>query len=170
MEKTDLDRKGIPAENEAGAEGLCPCGCAENEAGPEGLSPCGCAAEDPSGSAEVRKNGRNSDEADAADAVDAVADAACCCRTKARSEKEQRDLINRLSRIEGQIRGLKGMIERDAYCIDIINQAAAASSALSSFSKVLLTCHIRTCVEEDIREGREEKVDELVKTLQKLLR
>lgn len=94
----------------------------------------------------------------------------CCCRTKTRSEKEQKDLINRLSRIEGQIRGLKGMIERDAYCIDIINQAAAASSALSSFSKVLLTCHIRTCVEEDIREGREEKVDELVKTLQKLLK
>lgn len=160
MEKTDLDRKGIPAENEAGAEGLSPCGCAENEAGAEGLSPCGCAADDPSEGAEDRENGRNSD----------AADAACCCRTKARSEKEQRDLINRLSRIEGQIRGLKGMIERDAYCIDIINQAAAASSALSSFSKVLLTCHIRTCVEEDIREGREEKVDELVKTLQKLLR
>ena len=145
MEKTNLDRKGIPAENEAGAEGL---------------SPCGCAADDPSEGAEDRENGRNSD----------AADAVCCCRTKARSEKEQRDLINRLSRIEGQIRGLKGMIERDAYCIDIINQAAAASSALSSFSKVLLTCHIRTCVEEDIREGREEKVDELVKTLQKLLR
>ncbi len=145
MEKTDLDRNRIPAENEAGAEGL---------------SPCGCAADDPSEGAEDRENGRNSD----------AADAVCCCRTKARSEKEQRDLINRLSRIEGQIRGLKGMIERDAYCIDIINQAAAASSALSSFSKVLLTCHIRTCVEEDIREGREEKVDELVKTLQKLLR
>ena len=89
MEKTDLDRKGIPAENEAGAEGL---------------SPCGCAADDPSEGAEDRGNGRNSD----------AADAACCCRTKARSEKEQRDLINRLSRIEGQIRGLKGMIERDA--------------------------------------------------------
>ena len=160
MEKTDLDRKGIPAENEAGAEGLSPCGCAENEAGAEGLCPCGCAADDPSEGAEDRENGRNSD----------AADAVCCCRTKARSEKEQRDLITRLSRIEGQIRGLKGMIERDAYCIDIINQAAAASSALSSFSKVLLTCHIRTCVEEDIREGREEKVDELVKTLQKLLR
>jgi DNA-binding FrmR family transcriptional regulator len=94
----------------------------------------------------------------------------CCCRTKSRTEKEQRDLINRLSRIEGQIRGLKGMVERDAYCIDIINQAAAANSALSSFSKELLSCHIRTCVEEDIREGREEKVEELVKTLQKLLR
>lgn len=94
----------------------------------------------------------------------------CCCRTKSRTEKEQRDLINRLSRIEGQIRGLKGMVERDAYCIDILNQASAASSALSSFCKVLLSSHIRTCVTEDVREGHEEKVDELVKTLQKMMR
>lgn len=94
----------------------------------------------------------------------------CCCRTKTRPEKEQKDLINRLSRIEGQIRGIKGMIERDAYCIDIINQAAAASNALTSFSKVLLTSHIRTCVADDVREGNNEKVDELVKTLQKLLK
>ena len=92
-----------------------------------------------------------------------------CCRTKVRSEKEQKDLINRLSRIEGQVRGIRRMLEEDAYCIDIINQAAAASSALSSFSKVLLTSHIRTCVAEDVREGNDEKVDELVKTLQKLL-
>ena len=97
---------------------------------------------------------------------------ACCCqeRTKARSDKEYRDLINRLNRIEGQIRGIKGMIERDAYCIDILNQASAASSALSSFCKVLLSSHIRTCVTEDVREGHEEKVDELVKTLQKMMR
>ena len=60
----------------------------------------------------------------------------CCCRKKLRPEKEYRDLLNRLSRIEGQIRGLKGMVERDAYCIDILNQASAASSALSSFCKV----------------------------------
>lgn len=97
---------------------------------------------------------------------------ACCCqeRTKARSDKEYRDLVNRLNRIEGQIRGIKGMIERDAYCIDILNQASAASSALSSFCKVLLSSHIRTCVTEDVREGHEEKVDELVKTLQKMMR
>ena len=105
--------------------------------------------------------------------VRTVPEAECCCsggKVRHRTEKEQKDLINRLSRIEGQIRGIKGMIERDAYCIDIINQAAAASSALSSFSKELLSCHIRTCVAEDVREGNEEKVDELVKTLQKLLR
>jgi DNA-binding FrmR family transcriptional regulator len=97
---------------------------------------------------------------------------ACCCgeRRKTRSEKEYKDLLNRLSRIEGQIRGLKGMVERDAYCIDILNQASAASSALSSFCKVLLSSHIRTCVTEDVREGHEEKVDELVKTLQKMMR
>ena len=96
----------------------------------------------------------------------------CCCgeRKKLRSEKEYKDLINRLSRIEGQIRGIKGMVERDAYCIDILNQASAASSALSSFCKVILSSHIRTCVTEDVREGHEEKVDELVKTLQKMMR
>ena len=66
--------------------------------------------------------------------------------------------------------GLKGMVEKDAYCIDILNQASAASSALSSFCKVLLSSHIRTCVTEDVREGHEEKVDELVKTLQKMMR
>ena len=96
----------------------------------------------------------------------------CCCgeRRNQRSEKEYKDLINRLSRIEGQIRGIKGMVERDAYCIDILNQASAASSALSSFCKVILSSHIRTCVTEDVREGHEEKVDELVKTLQKMMR
>ena len=96
----------------------------------------------------------------------------CCCgeSRKQRSEKEYKDLINRLSRIEGQIRGIKGMVERDAYCIDILNQASAASSALSSFCKVILSSHIRTCVTEDVREGHEEKVDELVKTLQKMMR
>ena len=98
------------------------------------------------------------------------ADECCCTRRKMRSEKEYKDLLNRLSRIEGQIRGLKGMVERDAYCIDILNQASAASSALSSFCKVLLSSHIRTCVTEDVKEGREEKVEELVKTLQKMMR
>ena len=96
----------------------------------------------------------------------------CSCseKRKERSPEEYKDLINRLSRIEGQIRGIKGMVERDAYCIDILNQASAASSALSSFCKVILSSHIRTCVTEDVREGHEEKVDELVKTLQKMMR
>ena len=93
-----------------------------------------------------------------------------CCKTTNRSDEDRKKLINRLSRIEGQIRGIKGMVERDAYCIDILNQASAASSALSSFCKVILSSHIRTCVTEDVREGHEEKVDELVKTLQKMMR
>ncbi|MBR3367437.1 MAG: metal-sensing transcriptional repressor [Lachnospiraceae bacterium] len=92
------------------------------------------------------------------------------CRTKARSPQETRDLINRLSRIEGQIRGLRGMIERDAYCVDILNQAAAAGCALDSFSRALLEQHIRTCVADDLRGGSGEKVDELMKILQKLMK
>ncbi len=94
----------------------------------------------------------------------------CCCRTKQRTPEELRDLSHRLSRIEGQIRGIKGMVERNAYCIDILNQVSAATSALNSFTKVLLTSHIRSCVAEDVREGREDKLEELVKTLQKLMR
>lgn len=92
------------------------------------------------------------------------------CRQKHRSEKEQRDLINRLSRIEGQIRGIKGMIEKDCYCTDIIVQVAAANAALNSFNKVLLGDHIRTCVADGIREGDDEKIDELVELLQKLMK
>lgn len=95
----------------------------------------------------------------------------CCChKTKARSEKEYKDLINRLNRIEGQIRGIRGMVERDAYCTDILTQVSAASSALNSFTKVLLANHIKTCVAQDIRDGRDDTVDELVSTLQKLMK
>lgn len=98
-------------------------------------------------------------------------DRCCCCqKTKERSRKEYRDLINRLSRIEGQIRGIKGMIEKDAYCTDIITQVAAANAALNSFNKVLLANHIKTCVKEDIKNDREETVDELVALLQKLMK
>lgn len=93
-----------------------------------------------------------------------------CHRTKQRSEKEYKDLINRLNRIEGQIRGIKGMVEKDAYCPDILIQVAAANAALNSFNKVLLANHIKTCVTNDIREGREETVDELLATLQKLMK
>lgn len=95
----------------------------------------------------------------------------CCChKTKERSEKEHKDLINRLNRIEGQIRGIKGMIERDAYCTDILTQVAAANAALNSFNKVLLANHIKSCVTEDIKAGKEETVDELLTVLQKLMK
>ncbi len=93
-----------------------------------------------------------------------------CCRIKKRTPKEQRDLVNRLSRIEGQVRGIKGMVERDAYCPDILVQVAAANAALNSFSRVLLTEHLKTCVTQDIREGRDEAVEELVTVLQKLMK
>lgn len=95
----------------------------------------------------------------------------CCShKTKERSEKEYKDLIHRLNRIEGQIRGIRGMVERDAYCPEILVQVAAANAALNSFNKVLLANHIRTCVARDIREGKEETIDELVATLQKLMK
>ena len=95
----------------------------------------------------------------------------CCCHTsKHRSEKEYKDLMNRLSRIEGQVRGIKGMLEKDAYCPEILVQVSAVNAALNSFNKVLLANHIRTCVADDIREGKDETVDELVKVLQKLMR
>ena len=95
----------------------------------------------------------------------------CCCnKTKERSEKEYKDLLNRLSRIEGQIRGIKKMVENDAYCTDILVQVSAANAALNSFNKVLLSNHIRTCVAEDFREGKEETIDELVSVLQKLMK
>ena len=91
-----------------------------------------------------------------------------CCRTKARGEEEYRSLVNRLSRIEGQVRGVKGMLERDAYCIDVINQVAAITAALNAFNKELLGNHIRTCVVEDIQNGHLEVVDDLLVTIQKL--
>lgn len=95
----------------------------------------------------------------------------CCChKTKERSEKEYKDLINRLSRIEGQIRGIKKMVEKNAYCPDILIQVSAVNAALNSFNKVLLGNHIKTCVTEDIKNGKEETVDELVTILQKLMK
>lgn len=95
----------------------------------------------------------------------------CCqCRTKERTAEEKKRLINRLSRIEGQVRGLKDMVEHDAYCTDIITQGSAVSAAVNSFIKELLATHIKGCVAEDIRDGKEETVDDLVKTLQKLMR
>ena len=94
----------------------------------------------------------------------------CCHRTKERSPQEYKKLVNRLSRIEGQIRGIKTMVEEDAYCIDILVQVAAANAALNSFNKELLASHIKTCVADDIRNGKDETIDELVITLQKLMK
>ena len=95
----------------------------------------------------------------------------CCChKTKTRSEEEYKSLIHRLNRIEGQIRGIRVMVEKRAYCTDILTQVAAANAALNAFSKELLAQHIRTCVAQDIRDGKEETIDELVATLQKLMK
>ena len=94
----------------------------------------------------------------------------CCSKTKHRSEKEYKDLMNRLKRIEGQVRGVQKMLENDAYCPDIMVQVSAINSALNSFNKVLLASHMKSCVVEDIRSGKDEVVDELVETLQKVMK
>ena len=93
-----------------------------------------------------------------------------CQKTKQRTEDERRALVNRLSRIEGQVRGLKEMLQRDAYCPDILVQVSAVTSALNSFSKELLSSHIRTCVADGIRQGDEDIIDELVTVLQKVMK
>ena len=93
-----------------------------------------------------------------------------CHKTKERTEEEYTKLIHRLNRIEGQIRGIRGMVERSAYCPDILVQVAAVNAALNAFNKELLANHIRTCVADDIRAGKDEVIDELVRTLQKLMK
>ena len=93
-----------------------------------------------------------------------------CSRRKIREDKEYRDLINRLKRIEGQVRGVQGMLEENRYCVEILTQVSAIQSALNSFNKVLLSNHIKSCVVEDIKAGNEEAVDELCATIQKLMR
>lgn len=92
------------------------------------------------------------------------------CRIKHRPKEEHKDLINRLNRIEGQIRGIRKMVEKDCYCTDIIVQVAAANAALNSFNKVLLAEHIRTCVADSVRAGEDEKVEELLQLLPKLMK
>lgn len=93
-----------------------------------------------------------------------------CCKTKHREKDEYRNLMNRLNRIEGQIRGIKGMLDRDAYCVDILTQVSAIQAALNSFNKVLLSNHIKTCVVDNIRKGNDEVIDELLKTIQKVMK
>ena len=94
----------------------------------------------------------------------------CSQRKKERSPEEYKKLIHRLNRIEGQIRGIKGMVENTAYCPDILIQSAAVNAAINAFNKELLANHIRTCVADDIRNGKDEVIDELVVTLQKLMK
>lgn len=94
----------------------------------------------------------------------------CYCKTTERSDEERKKLINRLSRIEGQIRGIRAMVEKNAYCPDILVQSAAVNAAINSFNKDLIASHIRHCVVRDVREGNEEVIAELVETLQKLMK
>ena len=94
----------------------------------------------------------------------------CCATPPDRSQEERKKLIHRLNRIEGQIRGIRGMVESDAYCADILVQSAAVNAAVNAFNKELLASHIRGCVARDIREGKDEVIDELVATLQKLMK
>ena len=99
-----------------------------------------------------------------------MSEACSCTRKKIRDEAEKRALINRLNRIEGQVRGVKKMVETDTYCTDILVQVSAINAALNAFNRELLANHIRTCVAEDIKSGKDETIDELVATLQKLMK
>ena len=94
----------------------------------------------------------------------------CCEKTTERSAEERKKLIHRLNRIEGQIRGIRRMVENNAYCTDILIQSAAVNAAVNAFNKELLAHHIKGCVARDIREGKDEVIDELVATLQKLMK
>ena len=117
---------------------------------------CCCSTEEPA-----------ADAVSPADVPDAVPS---CCRHKDRSPEEYKALVNRLSRIEGQVRGVRGMVEKDAYCTDILTQVSAIQSALNAFSRELLGNHIRTCVVRDIQDGKLEVVDDLLSTIQKLMK
>ncbi|WP_329887428.1 metal-sensing transcriptional repressor [Pseudoramibacter sp. HA2172] len=97
-------------------------------------------------------------------------DESCCVRHKKRNDEEYRCLINRLNRIEGQVRGIKKMVEKDAYCPDILTQSAAVTAAMRSFNKLLLENHIKTCVVEDIKADKEGTIEELIRVLSKLMK
>ncbi|MGN0626673.1 MAG: metal-sensing transcriptional repressor [Oscillospiraceae bacterium] len=94
----------------------------------------------------------------------------CCEKKTLRSGEEQKKLVNRLNRIEGQIRGIRNMVENDAYCNDILVQCAAVNAAVNAFNRELIASHMRGCVARDLREGKDEVIDELVETLQKLMK
>lgn len=95
-----------------------------------------------------------------------------CCdvtRKKERGDADKKDLLNRLARIEGQIRGISRMVEADAYCVELLTQCAAATAAMGSLERVILDRHIRSCVADGIRSGDDEKIDELIDILKKLM-
>ena len=94
----------------------------------------------------------------------------CCEKHTLRQEEQKKKLLNRLRRIEGQVRGLQAMVEADAYCNDILIQSAAVNAAVNAFNRELLSNHIHNCVARDIRQGKDETIDELVATLQKLMK
>lgn len=94
----------------------------------------------------------------------------CCPKTKPRGDAEYTRLVHRLNRMEGQIRGIRKMVEKSAYCPDILVQSAAVMAAMQAFNRELLDSHIRSCVAEDIRAGKDETVDELVGLLKKLMK
>ena len=94
----------------------------------------------------------------------------CCERMKKRSEEEVKALVHRLNRIEGQIRGIRGMLEKDAYCTDIITQVAAANAALNAFNRELMASHIRSCVKTDVEKGDDASLEEMIVLMQKLMK
>ena len=94
----------------------------------------------------------------------------CCEKHTLRAQEEKKKLLNRLRRIEGQVRGLQAMVEADAYCDDVLTQSAAVNAAINAFNRELLAEHLRTCVTRDLKNGHEEIVDELAATLQKLMK
>ena len=99
-------------------------------------------------------------------------DEQCCCRRKAvpRSEAERKSLIHRLNRMEGQIRGIRGMVENELYCNDILIQCAAVNAALNAFERELLAAHVRTCVVDNLRAGNDAVIDELIETMRKMMK
>ncbi len=100
-----------------------------------------------------------------------MAEEKCMCKRRTlRSDKDKKSLLNRLKRIEGQVRGIINMVEQDAYCNDVLIQSAAVNAAMNAFNRELLSAHIHNCVADDIRNGKDEVIDELMLTLQKLMK
>ena len=125
---------------------------------------CCCGAEEPAA------ENITEDPADDIGTIACTRGCECCKKTKHRTDDEYKRLMNRLNRISGQVNGIKNMLENNAYCTDILVQVAAVNAALNSFNKELLAEHIRTCVADNIRSGNDDVIDELVTTLQKLMK